>query len=1363
LPDAIGAAEFAELGRLIGGGLFSRYYIDEGVQQAVAWSALSDGDVAAFAATAKGYFSKVPPSTRLGEAETESLIIFPLLAELGWLHLPQQKAAKRREDVPDALLFLDIAVQRQALAMPAGMDRWKQAAVVNENKAWDLPLDRASGQATRTPASQALRYLRLADEHTTGALRWALLTNGKLWRLYYAGAPSLADHFLEADLPALTGDAGTPAGRARLKTFLLFFRREAFTPDAAGQSFLLRAMDEGRAWQQRVTADLSRSVFDTVYPELLKSLGAADPARNPTDPAWPATIRHSAVVLLYRLLFLLYAEDRDLLPVAHKGYQPRSLTHLRHEVAQALDSYRPLSENDAFWWGTLNSLFKAIDKGSDSMGLPAYNGGLFDQREAPLLSIAEQPDAPLARILDGLSRRTDGAEMRHINYRDLSVQQLGAIYERLLDFDVAVDESGAVTLSADSKARKLSGSFYTPPSLVRLILDATVGPHIAEQRAVFKTKAENLKGDLRSVAERIADLRCFDPAETLSGLKMADPSMGSGHFLVTVVDRLADAVLLSMEEAAVIAEVDGGVAGYTSPLADRIEAERGKIENAAKSHGWSYRPEHLDDRHLVRRLVLKRAVYGVDRNPLAVELAKLSLWLHSFTVGAPLSFLDHHLRCGDSLFGAWVADTEEITSGVGEARAGGMTLHHAIASARGAAAGMARIEELADADISQVRESVKIFETVEEATAPLRAFLDCWHALLWLSPVADSVLPSADRKLRAKEIKQAEQQRERAINAWLDGLCGDPVVLAGGARPTGRPGDVTEVTTLLQELRAIAERQRLLHWQPAFLGVWAEWIGLDARGGFDAVIGNPPWVRHESLNAIKIVLKERYQTFEGKADLYTFFLEQALHLVRPGGRVGFVLPNKFFKADYGEALRAFLDTKTWVEKVVDFGHNRDLFPDADVFPCVLVTRRPTQAEDPPENAMVAVIPGDRVQQDKLTATVTGLQFPMPLRSFSISGWILEPPAVHRLMERMQGEHECLARYVGAAPQSGIKTGFNEAFVVDTPTRDLLVAEDAGATSLLRPFLRGQDIERWASDWSVQWMIALKSSGHHEWPWAREKDEKAAEAIFAATYPSLHRRMAFYRAKLQAREDQGRFWWELRPCAYYGSFDAPKIIYQEIQFYPAYTLDTAGLYLNNTAFMIASVDPFLLAVLNSPLLWWFGWRHLPHSKDEALRPWGFKMEVLPIARPSEQQADRAADLTTQLAAAHRARHNAQHALTDWLRVEWGFADAPTALESPFDLSADAFADAMRRALPKKRKLTVTEVAAIKKEHAQTVAPVAARLHEAARLERDLSALINAAYGLTAEEEALIWRTAPPRMPIPAPTITVAHQSKMASQP
>jgi hypothetical protein len=222
------------------------------------------------------------------------------------------------------------------------------------------------------------------------------------------------------------------------------------------------------------------------------------------------------------------------------------------------------------------------------------------------------------------------------------------------------------------------------------------------------------------------------------------------------------------------------------------------------------------------------------------------------------------------------------------------------------------------------------------------------------------------------------------------------------------------------------------------------------------------------------------------------------------------------------------------------------------------------------------------------------------------------------------------------------------------------------------------MERWAANWAAKWMIFTRHG--------TDIDQ----------YPAIRAHLANFRASLEpkpanwggaewlGRKPGSYKWWEIQDnVAYFADFDQPKIIYQEIQFYPSYSLDLGGYYLNNTGFMIRSADPFLLAALNSPLLWWLSWPFLPHGKDDALRPWGFKMELLPIARPNQQQSDRAADLTVRLAAAHRARHEAGRALGDWLRVEWGLANPPAALEAPFALSADAFAEAVRKVLPKSR--------------------------------------------------------------------------------
>ena len=190
-------------------------------------------------------------------------------------------------------------------------------------------------------------------------------------------------------------------------------------------------------------------------------------------------------------------------------------------------------------------------------------------------------------------------------------------------------------------------------------------------------------------------------------------------------------------------------------------------------------------------------------------------------------------------------------------------------------------------------------------------------------------------------------------------------------------------------------------------------------------------------------------------------------------------------------------------------------------------------------------------------------------------------------------------------------------------------------------------------------------------------------------------------------------------------------------------------------MLPSADPWLLAVLNSPLLWWFGWRHFPHMKDEALTPAGFRMEVLPIARPLMSSAMHVAEIVGALPAIAREKQAARRALHDWLTVTWELPKPPVALTEPFTLSIDAFAQALRTALPARRKnLSAAAVAAIHAEYAATVVPVAARLAEAARLEQELADLVNRAYGLTPDDERLMWATAPPRMPIAAPAAGAA---------
>ncbi len=223
-------------------------------------------------------------------------------------------------------------------------------------------------------------------------------------------------------------------------------------------------------------------------------------------------------------------------------------------------------------------------------------------------------------------------------------------------------------------------------------------------------------------------------------------------------------------------------------------------------------------------MVLKRCVYGVDKNPMAVELAKVALWLHTFTVGAPLSFIDHHLHAGDSLFGLWVRDAIDKATAMG----GELFYHEALRNAQRSAEAMKTIEALTDVEIAEAHRSAAMYEDVELMTGELDGFVSFLHALDWLD-------------LKAKDKALAR--------LWLDGRFGDPIPIARGRKAPesgmAKPEEVEAFTAIWQRARSLIGEERFLNWQIAFPGVWDNWASKGREGGFDAVVGNPPWDRFE--------------------------------------------------------------------------------------------------------------------------------------------------------------------------------------------------------------------------------------------------------------------------------------------------------------------------------------------------------------------------------------------------------------------------------------------------------------------------------------------------------------------------------------
>lgn len=960
------------------GTLFTSDYLERGIKDTDAWRRLDAEGFASFGDHIRAAAGGAPIGGTLNEADTETEVILPILNALGWHSLRQHSIG--RELRPDFVLFTRPEDKAAAVASESDpVGPYAHGRSFLEAKKWGRTLDRGDDTNPAdysVPSNQMIEYLRRVDAVSAGRILWGVLTNGRIWRLYWQGARSRSEQFFEIDLGVLfkrpdaraTGFVDESADPDHwLRVFYLLFRAESFIPDPADpgkRTFHHMALDEGRLWEAKVAEDLSRVVFDRVYPQVIRGLAAGDPlAPDVLTAAYLAEVRRAALTFLYRLLFVFYAEDRDLLPARERRYEPYSLRSIRAAVAKRIDDGEAFSPTALRFHPQLSDLFRAIDQGDKTIGLPAYNGGLFDADEHPLLNRSRLPDAVLAPLLDGLSRRDadeagGGGRRLWINYRDLSVQHLGGVYERLLDFDAVPDGSGGIAVRPGGFARRVSGSYYTHDSLVMEIVKRTVDPLLQDRINAFVTAVD--RGD--AVAPEL------DPATAMLELRACDPAMGSGHFLVTLVDYLADRVI------AAVALTESRAPGVRSPLTDRIVAVRERILANARADGWTVTAEQLDDRHIVRRLILKRVVHGVDKNPMAVELAKVALWLHTFTIGAPLSFLDHHLCCGDALFG------ERIEAGLRELReAGGLFVSHELSVFRKTADNLSQIADLPDSDTAEVERSKELYKWAMEKAEPLRAFLDFRQALRWLGIALPKRTGNGARKAVGKS---AAGGGEPALAALFEARLSNPfaVIAAGKVARNAALTDAerTRLNEILAAARAVAERERFFHWELVFPGVFPLNGNGRAVAGFDLVLGNPPWDRmklqevewfadrkpeiasapraadrsamirtlREAGDPLWTEFVEAEQRAEtatrlareggeypllsgGDVNLYSLFVERAQALVRPDGIVGLLTPSGI-AADKGAApFFRSISTTGRLGALLDFENRRTFFPDVD--------------------------------------------------------------------------------------------------------------------------------------------------------------------------------------------------------------------------------------------------------------------------------------------------------------------------------------------------------------------------------------------------------------------------------------------------
>lgn len=772
--------------------------------------------------------------------------------------------------------------------------------------------------------------------------------------------------------------------------------------------------DESDEHARRLGERLKEKVFEETFPQLaagfiahLRERGAADgdPPAEALDQVFQGTL-----TLLYRLLFLLYAESRDLLPVKElRGYYEVSLRKLSREVAGvagdvaagAAGAIKEHYREDSYeLYDRLRRLFQIIDKGAAALNVPFYNGGLFmtepdadddrpEARAARFLNETAVPDRFLARALDLLSRAEDEQTraLAFIDYRSLGVRQLGSIYEGLLEFKVRVagrrlavvvekgrevyqpfaelEEKqkeraerqrrivgeGQVYLENDRRERKAAGAYYTPDHIVRYVVERAVGPVLEEKFNAVRPRlreAQEWHSEMQSLAaakKESQDKYDFGPAvelkwaslvDELFDIKVLDPAMGAGHFLVEAVDYIAGRMLNFLS-----AFPWNPVFAHTAYVRQTIIAEM-------EAQGITIDGKRLTDVDLLRRHVLRRCIYGVDLNPMAVELAKVALWLDCFTPGAPLSFLDHHLRCGNALLGVTVREVREAIEGkglsvdAGDARSQFSLFGSRFAGLLLATDLMRHVGEMSDVTSAQAKRSRAEYGKAASALGPFKRVLDIYTGQWFANGTTARKRKTATQPAAVKFLKSSEAEPVinarggRELGQALDGLSGQDKAVAEGA------------------LRAARER-RFFHWELEFPEVFygplrggrAGSERLEG-GGFDAVVGNPPWGAELSPDE-KLFFKERFQSVAvGVVDTFALFVERCTAAARLGGYVGVLLPDIVLLKNYPSARRYILSH----HRIMEIVHWGQPFRGVNLDVCSIISAR---SDDAPDAAPISCI------------------------------------------------------------------------------------------------------------------------------------------------------------------------------------------------------------------------------------------------------------------------------------------------------------------------------------------------------------------------------------------------------------------------